>query len=138
MRSALSSLVVLLLVGLGSSCGTSSQLEGLSLGAIQLEGEHAEDFTADLEKALIDAGARLHEADRPDLVGTLTWEWAGEQASRYPTLVKIFMQSEPEERSLMVSTQFQVPRGAQPQDTAYYTRELIDRIVSRLAAQNAS
>lgn len=131
------SLSVLLLAALAINCGSS--LEGVTLGDIQIEGEHAEDVKADLEKALLAAGATLHQADQPNLVGTLTWEWGGEEQA-YPTLVKIFMQSDTEEKKLTISSQYKVPQGAQPQDVAHYRGQIVERIVSRIAAhsRNAS
>lgn len=129
------SLCVLLLAALTINCGSSPQLEGVTLGDIQIEGDHAEDVKADLEKALLSAGATLHQADQPNLVGTLTWKWAGEEQP-YPTLVKIFMQSDAEEKKLTISSQYEVPQGAQPRDVAHYRREIVERIVSRIAAQS--
>lgn len=136
MRVMDSFLIFLVSAAFFVGCGSSPQLEGVSLGDIRLEGELAEEVTADLETALTDEGAMLHQSDEADLVGTLTWEWAGEGGSRYPTLVKVFMQSEPEEGGLTVSTRYEVPRGAQPRDVAHYQRELVDRIVRRIAAQH--
>lgn len=136
MSRVLLSLNVALLAALTINCGSSPQLEGLTIGDIQFEGEHAEDMKADLEKALLSAGATLHQSDRPNLVGTLTWEWAGEKERRYPTLIKVFMQSEPEDKKLRISTRYSVEQGAQPRDVAHYRGELVERIVSRLAAQN--
>ena len=130
------SLSVLLLAALTINCGSSSQLKGMTLGDIQIEGEHAEDVKADLEKALLSAGATLHQADQPDLVGTLTWEWAGAGETPYPMLVKIFMQSEPEEKKFTISSQYKVPQGAQPRDVAHYRGQIVERIVSRIAAQS--
>ena len=129
------SLSVLLLAALTINCGSSSQLEGVTLGDIQIEGEHAEEVKADLEKALLSAGATLHQADQPDLVGKLTWEWAGEEQP-YPTLVKIFMQSDPEEKKFTISSQYKVPQGAQPRDVVHYRGHIVERIVSRIAAQS--
>ena len=129
------SLSVLLLAALAINCGSS--LEGVTLGGIQIEGEHAEDVKADLEKALLSAGATLHQAGQPNLVGTLTWKWAGEEEP-YPTLVKIFMQSDPKERKFTVSSQYEVPQGGQPRDVAHYRGQIVERIVSRLAAQSRS
>ncbi len=126
---------VLLLAALTVNCGSSSQLEGVTLGDIQIEGEHAGDVKADLEKALLSAGATLHQADQPNLVGTLTWEWAGEEQP-YPILVKIFMQSDTEEKKFTISSQYKVPQGAQPRDIAHYRGEIVERIVSRIAAQS--
>ena len=126
---------VLLLVALTIDCG-SSQLEGLTLGDIQIEGEHAEGVKADLEKALLSAGATLHQADQPNLVGTLTWEWAGDSERPYPTLVKIFMRSDPEEKQFTILSQYKVPEGAQPRDIAHYRGQIVERIVTRIAAQN--
>jgi hypothetical protein len=117
-------------------CGSSANLEGLSLSEIEIEGEHAEDVKADLEEALRSAGATLNQPGEPKLKGTLTWEWAGEGAEPYPTLVKIFMQSEPEDRKLTISSQYEVPEGAQPRDVAHYRAQIVERIVSRIAAQN--
>lgn len=130
----LTSLVFLALFMTG--CGSSSQLEGLSLGAIEFEGEHADDIKADLEQALQAAGATLNASGGPKLVGKLTWEWAGDGAEPYPTLVKVFMQSDPEERKFTVSTQYKVPEGAQPQNVAHYRGQIVERIVARIAAQN--
>jgi len=136
MSRVILSLSVLLLATLTISCGSSSQLEGLTLGDIQIEGEHAEDVKADLEKALLSAGATLHQADQPNLVGTLTWEWAGEGETTYPTLIKIFMQSDPTEKRFTISSQYKVEQGAQPRDVTHYRGQLVERIVSRLAAQS--
>ena len=135
MSRVLLSLGVLLLATIALNCGSSPQLEGVTLGDIQIEGDHAEDVQADLEKALESAGATLHEAGQPNLVGTLTWKWAGEEQP-YPTLVKIFIQSDPEEKRFTISSQYQVPEGAQPRDVAHYRGQIVERIVSRLAAQN--
>ena len=129
------SLGVLLFTGLAINCGSSPPLEGVALGDIQIEGDHAEDVKADLEKALLSAGATLHQADQPNLVGTLTWKWAGEEEP-YPTLVKIFIQSDPKERKFTVSSQYEVPEGAQPRDVAHYRGQIVERIVRRLAAQS--
>ena len=128
-------LSVLLLATLAINCGSSSQLEGVTLGDIQIEGDHAEEVKADLEKALLSAGATLHQADQPNLMGTLTWEWAGEEQP-YPTLVKIFMQSDTEEKKFTISSQYKVPQGAQPRDIAHYRGQIVERIVSRIAAQS--
>ncbi len=135
MSRVLLSLGVLLVATTAINCGSSSQLEGVTLGDIQIEGDHAEDVTADLEKALLSAGATLHQAGQPNLVGTLTWKWAGEETP-YPTLVKMFMQSDPEEKRFTISSQYKVPEGAQPRDVAHYRGEIVERIVSRIAAQN--
>jgi len=131
------SLGVLLLTALAVNCGSSLQLEGVTLGDIQIDGDHAEDVIADLEKALLSAGATLHQSDQPNLVGTLTWKWAGEEEP-YPTFVKIFIQSDPKERKFTVSSQYEVPQGAQPRDVAHYRGQIVERIVSRLAAQSRS
>lgn len=132
------SFFVMILAALALGCGSGSQLEGVSIGEIELEGDHAADVKADLEAALQSAGATLNAPDAPKLQGTLTWEWAGEGAEPYPTLVKIFIQSEPQDRKWTISTQYKVPQGAQPQDVAHYRGQLVDRIVSRIAAQNRS
>lgn len=131
------SITVLLFMALTLNCGGSSaELQGLSIGEIQFEGDHAEDVKADLEQALQSAGASLNQAGSPKLMGTLTWEWAGEGSEPYPTLVKVFIQSDPDERRFTVSSQYEVPSGAQPQDVAHYRGQIVERIVSRLAAQN--
>lgn len=118
------------------SCGSSTRLEGVTIGNIQLEGEYAEDVTADLEEALAAAGASLNQSDAPDLVGTITWEWAGDKENPYPTLVRIFMQSEPAEGNFTVTARYEVDAGAQPQDTSRYRREVVERVVNRIAVQS--
>lgn len=133
MRQAAWLLMVLFLAVVSMSCG-SSRLEGVSLGDIQLEGELADEFTAELEEALTSAGASLHQEGQPNLEGTLTWEWAGEGGSRYPTLVKVFLQ-DPEKR-YTITAQYEVPEGAQPRDVSHYQDQIIDRIVSRIAAES--
>lgn len=130
--------MVLSLVGLCVGCGSSSELEGVSLGEIRLEGDHAEDVVADLADALTRAGAMLHQTGQPDLVGTLTWEWAGEGDTPYPTLVKVFLQTEPEEGGFTVMAQYRVAQGAQPQDVAHYRSQIVERIVERIAARSRS
>ena len=131
------SLTVVLLAALTFNCGGSSpDLEGLAIGEIEFEGEHAEDVKADLEEALQSAGATVNQTGAPKLIGSLTWEWAGEGAEPYPTLVKVFIQSDPEDRKFTVSSQYRVPQGAQPQNVAHYRGQIVERIVSRLAAQN--
>ena len=52
MSRVLLSLGNLLLATIAINCGSSPQLEGVTLGDIQIEGDHAEDVQADLEKAL--------------------------------------------------------------------------------------
>lgn len=126
---------LLLLAALTLGCGPSANLEGVSLGEIEIEGEHAADVKSDLEEALRAAGAAINQPDQPTLKGTLTWEWAGEGAEPYPTLVKIFMQSESEDDKLTISSQYEVPQGAQPQNVAHYRAQIVERIVSRIAAQ---
>lgn len=133
MRQAAWLLVLALVAVVSTSCG-SPRLEGVTLGDIQLEGELADEFTAELEEALTSAGANLHQEGQPDLEGTITWEWAGEGGSRYPTLIKIFMQ-DPEKR-YTITAQYAVPEGAQPRDVSHYQDQLIDRIVSRIAAES--
>ena len=135
MKRVLSFLTVLLFAGLSIKCGSSTELAGLAINKIQLEGEHAEDLNADLEKALGAAGATLNESGQPDLTGTVTWEWAGAKENPYPTAVRIFIQSEPKEDSLTLTARYEVARGAQPQNEAHYRRAVVERIVSRLAAQ---
>lgn len=129
-------LVALLFVGIYLGCGSSTELEGVSIGEIQLDGEHAEEVTADLEEALSAAGASVNQPDAPNLVGTITWEWAGDKDRPYPTLVKIFMQSEPAEGNFTVTARYEVDSGAQPQDIARYKREVVARAVDRIAVQN--
>ena len=136
MRRVLLFLVVLLFAGMCMSCGSSTQLEGVAIGEIQLEGEYAEEVTADLEKALAAAGATVNQPDAPNLVGTITWEWAGDKANPYPTLVKIFMQSQPAEGNFTITARYDVDAGAQPQDTARYKREVVERAVNRIAVQS--
>ena len=129
-------LLFLLIAGICISCGSSTQLEGVVIGEIQLEGEHAEEVTADLEKALAAAGAIVNQSDAPPLVGTITWEWAGAKENPYPTLVKIFMQSQPAEGNFTITARYEVDAGAQPQDTSRYMRAVVDRAVNRIAVQS--
>ena len=136
MKRVLLFLVVLLFAGMCVSCGSSTQLEGVAIGEIKLEGEYAEEVTADLEEALAAAGATVNQSDAPDLVGTITWEWAGDKENPYPTLVKIFMQSEPAEGNFTITARYDVDRGAQPQDISRYRREVVDRFVNRVAVQS--
>lgn len=133
MRQAAWLLVLPLIAAVSTSCG-SSRLEGVSLGDIELEGEHAEEFIAELEEALTSAGASLHQEGQPVLAGTLTWEWAGEGGTRYPTLIKVFLQ-DPDKR-YTITAQYAVPEGAQPRDVPHYQDQLIDRIVNRIAAES--
>lgn len=136
MRRAFSLLAVGVLGGACASCGVTPELDGVTLGELQLEGDHAADVAADLEDALTAAGASVGQAGGPNLVGTLTWEWAGEGETPYPTLVKVFIQSEPEERRFTVTTRYEVAEGAQPRDVAHYRAQIVERIVGRIAAQN--
>lgn len=136
MKRVLLFLVVLLFTGMCMSCGSSTQLEGVAIGEIQLEGEYAEEVTADLEEALVAAGATVNQSDAPDLVGTITWEWAGDQDNPYPTLVKIFMQSQPAEGNFTITSRYEVDSGAQPQDTSRYRREVVEHAVNRIAVQS--
>ena len=128
-------LVVLVFAGMCLSCGSSTQLEGVAIGEIQLEGEYAEEVTADLEEALAAAGATVNQSNAPDLVGTITWEWAGEKENPYPTLVKIFMQSQSAEGNFTITARYDVDAGAQPQDISRYRREVVERAVNRIAVQ---
>lgn len=136
MKRVLLFLVVLLIAGMGMSCGSSTRLEGVAIGEIQLEGEYAEEITADLEEALAAAGASVNQSDAPDLVGTITWEWAGDKENPYPTRVKIFMQSQPAEGNFTITARYDVDAGAQPQDTSRYRREVVKRAVNRIAVQS--
>lgn len=136
MKAVLSVLAVLLFAGLSIRCGSSTELEGITLNKIRLEGEHAEDLNADLEKALAAAGATLGQSGQPDLTGTITWEWAGDKENPYPTLVRIFIQSEPKQENLTLTARYDVAKGAQPQNVVHYRREIVERVVARLAAQN--
>ena len=138
MKHQLSLLTVVVFAAACSRCGSSADLSGLTINEIRLEGEHADALNADLVAALIAAGATLNQSDRPDLVGTVTWEWAGEGETPYPTLVRVFFQSEPEEDGLTVTARYEVPQGAQPRDVAHYRSAIVDRIISRLAAQTSS
>lgn len=137
MKHGLSFLSVILVAGLFLQCGSSTDLSGLAVNEIQLEGEHAEELNSDLAAALTAAGATLNQAGRPDLVGTVTWEWGGEGENPYPTLVRVFLQADPEEDGLTVTARYEVPTGAQPQDVAHYRSAIVDRIMSRLAAQTS-
>ncbi len=128
--------LVLLFAGMCLSCGSSTQLEGVAIGEIQLEGEYAEEVTEDLEEALAAAGAAVNQSNAPNLVGTITWEWAGEKEHPYPTLVKIFMQSQPAEGNFTVTARYEVDAGAQPQDISRYRREVVERAVHRIAVQS--
>ena len=134
MRHVLSLLVCVLLAGLSLSCG-SPRLDGLALGKIQLEGEYAEELQADLEQALLDAGAVLNQSDKSTLLGTVTWEWAGDESNPYPTLVRIFLHSESEEDDFTLSRRYEVEQGAQPQDVAHYRRQIVSRVLAGFAAQ---
>jgi hypothetical protein len=125
----------LLFAGLSISCGSSTQLEGVAIHEIQLDGEHAEELKGDLEKALLAAGATLNQSGQPDLIGTVTWEWAGDRENPYPTLVRIFLQSEPPEDDLTLTARYAVAKGAQPQNVSHYKRAIVKRVVTRLAAQ---
>ena len=137
MKHALSFLAAMIVVVV-AGCGGAPQLEGVTLGSIQFEGDHAEDVAAELSTALAAAGATLGQSGAPDLHGTLTWEWAGEGETPYPTLVKVFIQSEPEEKKLTVTTRYAVDEGAQPRDLAHYRAEIVERIVGRIRSQNRS
>ena len=106
MKRVLSLLMVLILAGLSIKCGSSSELAGVAINKIHLEGEYAEDLNADLEKALAAAGATLNQSGQPDLNGTVTWEWAGDEENPYPTVVRVFMQSEPKEANLTLTNIF--------------------------------
>ncbi len=136
MRYALVFLFVVFFAGLSTGCGSPPELQGVTLGSIQFEGDHAAEVAADLEKALTAAGATLGESAGPNLVGTLTWEWAGEGETPYPTLVKVFIQSEPEEKRFTVTTRYAVAEGAQPRDVAHYRGEIVERIVGRIKSQD--
>ena len=136
MKPVLLLLVVLLFAGLCMSCGSSTELEGVAIGEIKLEGEYAEEVTADLKEALAAAGATVNQSGAPDLVGTITWEWAGDKEHPYPTLVKIFMQSQPAEGNFTITARYDVDAGAQPQDTSRYRREVVARAVNRIAVQS--
>lgn len=136
MRHALSFLVVVVLAGSCTSCGSAPALEGVSIGSIEFEGDHGDDVSADLERALTSGGAAVGQAGAPNLMGTLTWEWAGEGETPYPTLVKVFIQSEPKDKKFTVTTRYAVAEGAQPRDVAHYRAEIVERIVTRIAAQN--
>ena len=136
MKRVLLFLTVLLFTGLSINCGSSTELAGVAINKIHLEGEYAEDLNADLEKALAAAGATLNQSGQPDLTGTITWEWAGEKDSPYPTRVRVFVQSEPKEENLTLTARYEVAKGAQPQNLAHYRREIVNRVVGRLAAQN--
>ena len=129
-------LVVLLFAEMCMSCGSSTQIEGLAIGEIQLEGEYAEELTADLEEALAAAGASVNQPDAPDLVGTITWEWAGAEENPYPTLVRIFMKSEPAEGDLKITARYEVESGAQPQDFSHYRRQqAINELMTQKSAK---
>ena len=136
MKRVLSLLMVLLLAGLSIQCGSSSELAGVAINKIHLEGEHAEDLNADLEKALAAAGATLNQSGQPDLNGTVTWEWAGDEENPYPTVVRVFMQSEPKEANLTLTARYPVAKGAHLQNVTHYRRTIVERIVTRLVAQN--
>lgn len=136
MRHAFTFLAAVAFVWLGTGCGSAPALEGVSLGNIEFDGEHAHDVAADLEKALTAAGATVGQAGAPALNGTLTWEWAGEGETPYPTLVKVFIQSEPEDKNLTVTTRYAVAEGAQPRDVAHYRAEIVERVVGRIQSQN--
>ena len=138
MKRVPSFLTILLLTGLSIHCGSSTELEGVTINKIQLEGKHAEDLNADLEKALAAAGATLNQSGQPDLTGTVTWEWAGDNENPYPTQVRVFIQSEPKEENLTLTARYSVAKGAQPQNLAHYKRTIVERVVTRLAAQNKS
>ena len=139
MKRALLFLTPLLLItGLSINCGSSTELAGVALNKVRIEGEHAEDLNADLEKALAAAGATLGQPGQPDITGTITWEWAGEKEKPYPTRVKVFIESEPQEKNLTLTAMYEVAKGAQLQNAAHYRRTIVERVVTRLAAQNKS
>ena len=138
MKPVLVFLTLLLAAGLSIQCGSSSDLTGVAINKIRLEGDHAEDLNADLEKALAAAGATLNQSGQPDLTGTITWEWAGDKDSPYPTRVRVFVQSEPKEENLTLTAMYEVAKGAQLQNVAHYRRTIVGSVVARLAAQNQS
>ena len=129
-------LIIFFYLGISLGCNSSTQLEGVSIGRILLEGELADEVTADLEEALTAAGATVNQPDAPDLVGTITWAWAGENGNPYPTLVKIFMQSQPKDGNFTVTARYEVDEGAQPQNTDRCRREVVERAVHRIEVQS--
>ncbi len=136
MKRVLLLLVLLLFAGPSINCGSSSQLDGVAIHEIQIDGEHAEDLKADLEKALLAAGATLNQTEQPDLIGTVTWEWAGDKENPYPTLVRLFIRSDPSQDNLTLTVRYEVAKGAQPQGVSHYRREIVKRVVRRMATQN--
>ena len=82
------------------------------------------------------AGATLNQSGQPDLNGTVTWEWAGDEENPYPTVVRVFMQSEPKEANLTLTARYPVAKGAHLQNVTHYRRTIVERIVTRLVAQN--
>lgn len=100
MKRVLLFLTLLLIAGLSFKCGSSSELAGLAINKVQLEGE------------LAAAGATLNQSGQPDLIG--------------------------KEDSLTPSARYEVAKGAQPQNVAHYRRAIVERVVTKLAAQNRS
>jgi hypothetical protein len=135
MRRTLLLTIALFVAGLCVRCGPAP-LEGVAFNEIQLEGDEADAVKAALGKALSSAGVTFNEPDAPNLVGEVTWEWAGEGDHRYPTQVEINLHSDPaSDDSMEAWARWAVEKGGQPQDVARYSAAIADRVVSVFSAQ---